>query len=186
MSDNPIGSESTADIAERVVPYVVSSGSVSGDAYASTLTTSGNRSTGSAELSTPAGPRNRSSVAKPTSKAKHKCYALFSACVDDLARALDHRDDFFLRNNALEQLKDTLSRLWSVRSEREEAFKEIVNLLQGVFAMRSVEDFAAEKLVCLKRVFEQIRDETVFDDDFANEVTVELLKGGIDVFREIE
>ncbi|MFO7901633.1 MAG: hypothetical protein R6U98_03140 [Pirellulaceae bacterium] len=117
---------------------------------------------------------------------KHACHALFTASVDNLDRALDHRANFFLRNNALEQLKDTLSELWKVRSQREEPFAEIVNMLQGVFAQRSVEDFTNDELVVLRSVFLRLRDESVYDDDFANEITVDLLNGGIDAFRELE
>jgi hypothetical protein len=119
-------------------------------------------------------------------KVKHACYALFSACVDDLDRALDHQGEFFLRNNALEQLKDTLSELWNARSQREEPFAEIVNMLQGVFEQRTVEDFTTAELACLRSVFVRLRDESIYDDDFANDMTVELLNGGVDAFRELE
>ena len=117
---------------------------------------------------------------------KHACYALFSACIDNLDRALEHDEDFFLRNNAIEQLKDTLSELWKVRSQREEQFGELINVLQGTFTQRNVEEFTAEQLDCLRSAFGRLRDEPVYDDDFANAITVELLNGGIDAFRGIE
>lgn len=175
-----------AAIAPRNGPSVVAGGSVSGDAYTSTLATSGNRSTGAPDPTFSCGTRSASRVPKVLPKAKHACYALFSACVDNLDRALDHDEDFFLRNNALEQLKDTLSELWGIRSQREEPFAEIVNMLQGIFAQRTVEDFTTDELVCLRSVFMRIRDESAYDDNFANEITVELLNGGIDAFRELE
>ena len=186
MSDYSIGSESTAGIARRNGPSVVAGGSVSGDAYTSTLTTSGNRSTGAAEPPVSREKRSASRVPKVLPKVKHACYAMFSACVDNLDRALDHHEEFFLRNNSLEQLKDTLSELWSVRTQREEPFAEIVNLLQGIFAQRTVENFTTDDLGCLRSVFVRLRDESVYDDDFANEITIELLIGGIDAFRELE
>ena len=186
MSDNSIGSESTAAIAQRNDPRVVAGGSVSGDAHTSTLATSGNRSTGAAELPVSRGKRTASRSPRVLPKAKHASYALLSACIDNLDRARDHQEEFFLRNNALEQLKDTLSELWSLRSQREEPFAEIVNMLQAIFAQRTVENFTADDLTCLRSVFFRLREESVYSDVFANEITVELLNGGIDAFRELE
>lgn len=186
MSDNSSGSETIAAITPRNGPSVVASGSVSGDAYTSTLATSGNRSTGAPDPPFSRGTRPASRVSKVLPKVKHACYALFSTCIDNLDRALDHNEDFFLRNNALEQLKDTLSELWKVRSQREEQFGELMNVLQGVFVERIVEDFTIEQLSCFRSVFGRLRDEAIYDDDFANAITLELLNGGIDAFRGIE
>ena len=59
-------------------------------------------------------------------------------------------------------------------------------MLQGVFAKRGVEQFTAEQLTCVRRVCDRLAQEPEYDDDFANAITIELLKGGLDVFREIE
>lgn len=186
MTDNARGSESTATIARRNGPCVVTGGSVSGDTYTATLATAGSRSTGTAELPLPRGKRSTSQASKVLPKVKHACYALLSTCIENLDRALDHDEDFFLRNNSLEQLKDTLSELWKVRSQREEQFGELINVLQGVFVQRNVEDFTAEQLNCLRSVFGRLREEPVYNDHFANAITLELLNGGIDAFRGIE
>lgn len=186
MSDYSIGSEASAGFARRNGANVVASGTVSGDAYAPALATAGNRSTGAAELPVSRGKRTASRSPRVVPKAKHASYALFSACNDNLDRALDHQEEFILRNNALEQLKDGLSELWSLRSQREEPFAEIVNMIQAIFAQRTVENFTADDLACLRRVFVRLRDESVYSDVFANEITVELLNGGIDAFRELE
>ncbi len=186
MNEYSTGSESTAIIAKRNGPSVATGGSVSGEAYTSTLTTAGTRSTGAAELHLPHGKRSRRRVAKVLPKVKHACYALFRSCIENLDRAIDHDEDFFLRNNAIEQLKDSLSDLWEVRSQREEQFGELINVLQGVFAQRNVENFVVEQLVCLRSVFRRLGEEPVYYDDFANAITVEMLNGGIDAFRGIE
>lgn len=186
MKDDSTGSESTSTIARRNGPSVVASGSVSGDAYTATLATAGSRSTGVAEPTLPRGQRSASQFPKVLPKVKHACYAFFSACIDDLDRAIDHNEDFFLRSNSLEQLKDTLSELWKVRSQREEQFSELINVLQGVFVQRNVEDFTTEQLKCLRSVFGRIREQPDYDDDFASSITVELLNGGVDAFRGIE
>ena len=83
-------------------------------------------------------------------------------------------------------MKDSLSELWKVRSQREEQFAELMNLLQGAFVQRNVEDFTAEQLRCFRSVFARLRDEATYDDEFANAITVELINGGIDAFRGIE
>ena len=114
------------------------------------------------------------------------CHALFAAGVDYLDRAVDQNEEFFPRDKALEQLRGILAELWSKRIEREEAFAEIVNMLQAVFVQRRVEDFSAEQLGTLRIVFAKLCDTTSFDDDFANTLTFELMNGGIDAFREFE
>jgi hypothetical protein len=186
MNDDSTGSQSAPTVSPRHDPSIVSSGSVSGDAYAPTLATAGTRSTGATSLQPVRAKRSASQAPKVVPKVKHACYAFFNACRDNLDRALDHDEEFFLRNNALEQVKDTLTELWGVRSQREEQFGEVVNMLQGIFAQRTVEDFTTHELHCLRSVFARLCDEPVYDDDIANEITVELLNGGIDAFREIE
>ena len=106
--------------------------------------------------------------------------------MDNLNRALDHDTDFFLRNNAIEHLKDSLADLWEIRSKREEQFAEAINMLQGVFAERTVEEFTSDQLSCLRSVFDKLCQDSVYDDDAINAITLELLNGGLDVFRGIE
>ena len=186
MSDDSTGSGSTGIVARSNGPSIVEGVSVSGDAYTATLATSGTRSTGAAESPVPRGRPPSPQVPKVLPKVKHKCYALFSTCIDNLDRAIDSDENVFLRYNAIEQVKDTLSELWKVRLQREEQFGELINVLQGAFAQRTVEDFTAEQLDCLRVGFRRLREEPVYDDSFANAVTLELLSGGIDAFRAIE
>lgn len=186
MNSTSTGSESAESVQRPAEPRIVRGGSFSGDAYTPTLTTPGTRSTGETSLEPVRSKRTPARVQKVTPKVKHTCFALFTACIDNIDRALDHNEDLFLRSNALDQLKDTLSELWNVRSKREEQFAEIVNMLQGIFAQRTVEDFTTNELDVLRLMLRQLRDEGVYDDDFVNAITVDLLNGGIDVFREIE
>ena len=162
-------------------------GTASGDKYTPTLSTSGTLSTGSAGQAAQRGQHKASLATHVHPKHKHASHALFVSCIESLDRALDNSADFFLRNNSLEQLKDTLSELWSMRALREENFAELVNMLQGVLLEMDVEDFADEQLHAIRAAFQRIAQEKEsFDDDFANLVTLELLKGGVDVFREID
>lgn len=176
----------TAYPVDKPSPQVVAGVSVSGDPYAPALATAGSRSTGVGTSEVSGSRSARPGAQRVFPKTKHRCRAILDAAVGCLDRALDHRDDFFLRNNALEQLGDFLRELWDLRAEREEPFAEIVNMLQLIFARRSVEDFTPEQLACLREVFDELQGEALYTDEFANAITTHLLQGGVDAFRGIE
>jgi hypothetical protein len=100
--------------------------------------------------------------------------------------AIENDREFFIRNNELEQVKDGLADLWTLRSGREPAFAEVVNMLQCVFANRNVEDFTSAQMAVLRDVFLRLCAESVVDDDFVNSISFELLRGDVDIFRELE
>ncbi|HAW32798.1 MAG TPA: hypothetical protein DCY03_32610 [Planctomycetaceae bacterium] len=188
MQDDSTGSElyPVVEALNSNRSFVISSsGSVSGDAYAPDLITSGNRSTGSNPLTTSHGVKQYGKTKKVLPKLKHKCFAQLATCVDNLNRAIDNEEEFYVRNNALEQLRKTLAELWEIRSGREENFAAIVNMLQGIFEKKEVEYFTTENLKCLLQVFERFRDEVNYDDNFVGDITITLFNGGIDAFEEI-
>lgn len=164
---------------------VVAGVGASGGNWSPTLETAGTRSTGAAaDRSTR--PRHVRVLPKAVEpKARHATRTLLANCIEHLYCAKDNRSDFFLRNNALEEVRDCLRELWSMRSGREEAFAEIINLLQSVFAQRTVELFEEGQLDALLSAFERLYDAGVVDDDVANDISMELLNGGVDVFREL-
>lgn len=170
----------------RTSPGLVAADLVSGDKHTPTLSTSGTRATGSAPQLATRGSRPSTRAATADSKSRQEARVLFQSCLANVDRALDHAHDFFLRNNALEHAKDSLCELWNLRSRREEPFGEIVNLLQVAFLERDAESFPDHQLAALRHVFERLADATELDDELANSVTVELLQGGIDVFRELD
>ncbi len=160
-------------------------GSVSGEHYSPALQTSGTMSTGSTALHTSARGTRCSPLLEIAPRIKHRIHALLDACITNLDQANDNSEDFFLRNNSLGRVRDSLADLWSVRSKREEQYAEVINMLQCVFLGKPVEEFSGRQIDALRRVFVKLRDEPDFDDEAANEVTAELLKGGVDVFREL-
>lgn len=119
-------------------------------------------------------------------KVRHAVRALYATCLDCLDRAESQSDNFFARNAALEQLRDSLAQLWEMRRSHEEQFAEVINMLQCLFADRRVEDFQDQHLAAMRSVFERLRTEYAVDDQLANDLTRILLQGGLDVFREIE
>jgi hypothetical protein len=107
--------------------------------------------------------------------------------VENLDRAVDCQAEFFLKCNAMEQVNDALAQLWELRDKRqEEEFGEVVNLLQNVLAGRNVDGFTPEHLRLLRDVFVRLRNEAAWDEAIANDITLDLLKGGIDAFRELD
>ena len=158
----------------------------SGEKHSPTLDTSGTRSTGVDAHEPVTHERRQAMQPSVAPRIRHRTHALFTSCLENLDRALDNEADFFLKNNSLEQLKDSLAELWHVRLKREEQFAEVINMLQAIFVGRNVETFDIKQLALLRSVLVRLRDEPMYDDDFANAVTRELLKGGIDVFRELD
>ncbi len=185
MSSDSTGSGIASPKNGHVSQGVVAGGTVSGDAYAPTLETSGTRSTGAASRPTSRTSKSLQRGPAVLPKVRHRCHALLVACIDSLDRAVDYEADFFLRNNAIEQLKDSLADLWEMRSKREEQFAEVINILQGVFVDRNVEEFTTDQLACLRSAFDRLRQGSVYDDDSINAMTIGLLNGGLDVFRGI-
>lgn len=161
------------------------SGTTSGEPFAPGLLTSGSRATGrDSRESTGAKQAHRRRQVLP--KARHAVRALYATCLDCLERAESQSDNFFARNAALEQLRDSLTELWDMRQLHEEQFAEVINMLQCLFADRRVEDFHANHLEAMRAVFDRLRTEFEVDDQLANDLTRVLLQGGLDVFRELE
>lgn len=171
--------------AGRRVELVATGQGQSGDAYTLGLETGGARSTGIASDDRPIA-ASRPAAKAVAARVIHSCRALFAECVDNLGRAIDCNADFFLRNSAVEHVKDSLGLLWSKRAEREGQFAEIVNALQTTFLNRKVEDFSEVQLQCLLSIFEKLMHENQFDDEFTVSIVTDLLNGDVDVFREID
>ena len=176
---------SVAEATERDRHRIAVGASVSGEPYSPTLETSGTRATGAPTAPSSARVSKRASGLSVAPRIRHRINAFFECCIKDLDLASDNSAHFFLRNNCLARVRDSLADLWSVRSKREEQFSEVINMLQCVFVGRPVEEFVDTQIDAIRCVFVRLRDEPVFDDEMANEVTADLLKGGVDVFREL-
>ncbi len=183
MNDN--STDSSATTGKRESGDLLCDSTVSGDQYATSLLTSGRRSTGSNFLVSPRQANSRPRQKNVSVQARQASRALFNSCIDSLDRALTLEDEFFQRNNAIEQFRDTLATLWDQRDRWQEAFAELINMLQGILAKCSVEDFDTNQLICVRAAVQALRDAEEIDDAFANQVTKDLLRGGLDVFREL-
>jgi hypothetical protein len=186
--DNSTGSEIGLQTPRPSPVGGVTSETVSGDRYAPGLITSGSKSTGASESTFESNKRRPSQQPKLTPQTKQRCYALFSACIDSLNRALDNdaATSIVLRSTSIGQFRDTMAELWQLRAAREEQFAELINMIEGLIVERRAEDVTDDELTALRTACEQMRDEPTFSDAFANDVTVELLKSGAHVFREMD
>lgn len=160
-------------------------GSVSGDAYAPTITTAGSRATGKGDNSS-AAVRGRD---EPTRRGPHR--AALSRCrllVEAARRELDSaikEDDAILRSNAINAVRQSLARLWSMRKQREEPFGDVINELQTYLDETPDDELSNEQLVVLGNALERLANEQVVDDHVAAEITLLMLRGGVNVFQDL-
>ena len=66
-----------------------------------------------------------------------------------------------------------------------EAFEEMINVLQIALCVESPEALAPGQLDAIWSVLVKMHDDPDVDDQTANDLTQELIEGGVDVFREI-
>lgn len=163
----------------------ISRGEVSGEPYSPTIRTSGSRSTGVDTPKVHKGGDLSTHAPLVAPGLRQICRAYYDKCIASLDAASAEFDDFFVRNNAIEEFRDTLTQLWRIRRQRESQFAEIINVLQGLLNGKESESFTVDDLHCLTDAVQALSREPVLDDEAANAVTRILLKGGFDVFGPI-
>ena len=119
-------------------------------------------------------------------RVRHKLRALVDSCLDGIDRVIDTVQEPILRANSYNQLKRSLAGLWQLRNWMTEDFGEIVNMIEMLLVEREATHFSELQFETIRSVLLQVRDAESFDEDFANKLTVELMRGGLDAFREIE
>lgn len=158
----------------------------SGDAKSPTLKTYGSSSTGAASYgSTPAG-KSPTLGHRTNPVALRECRRLLDASINDIDKAIDLSEEFFLRCNALSEAKDRIQRLWSIRKQREPAFAAIVNGLQILLAGQSLEEFTTGQLEAMRVVLESLREEESLDDQDVKKLHMHLIRNGCNVFRGLQ
>ncbi len=158
---------------------------VSGDIYAPTITTAGSRATGKGDH-TDAAVRRREELGqrRPHRAALNRCRLLVEAARQDLSGAIEE-DDVILRSNLINAVRQTLAQLWSMRKQREEPFGDVINDLQTYLDETPDEDLPNERLIVLNNALERFANEQVVDDHVAVDLTVLLLRGGVNVFQDL-
>lgn len=122
----------------------------------------------------------------PKASVRQTMRVLIRVCEQSLERLIDNADDPILRSNSFGQLKNRLHDLWDLRSEWDQPYAELVNMLEGLVSHRTAESFSIEQLETLRAVMWRIEATDDVDDQFNDAITMELIQGGLDVFREIE
>lgn len=122
----------------------------------------------------------------PRPSTRHRFSSILQTCCDELKLAADQELEFYARNNALARVAEGFDVLWEIRNEFGDSFAALVNSIQSVFYGRDVEDFTSEQVLALLRVCEMASVCDDFDDSTLIQLTRELVRGKLDVFREIE
>ena len=109
------------------------------------------------------------------------------ACLDELERIRTCGDDPILKGNSLAEAKNHLQALWELveGNPDSQAFEEMINVLQVALLRREPRGPSPSQLDAIWSVLVKMNDDPDVDDQAANDLTQELIEGGIDVFREI-
>ena len=170
--------------AQLALPY----GSVSGDPLTPGIETPGSQCTGEGN-----GRSARAPVSRPPSsrripeRALRKRRLCLKACLDELERIRNGSDDPILKGNSLADARNHLQALWErvEGNPDSEAFEEMINVLQVALCVENPQSLATAQLNAICSVLVKMHDDPDLDDQEANDLTQELIKGGVDVFREI-
>jgi hypothetical protein len=110
-----------------------------------------------------------------------------SACLHELERVRRSGEDPVLKGNSLADAKSHLQALWELVEGNADshAFEEMINVLQVALFVESPQAITASQLDVVCSVLVKMNDDPDVDDQAANDLTQELIKGGVDVFREI-
>ncbi len=173
--------------AEKSIP--LAQATVSGERWIPGIDTPGSYSTGESTRrhgGTPTPKAQISSRRVPERALRKRRYCL-KACLDELERVRKERDDPILRGNALADAKGHLQALWELLEgvPDAEALEEMVNVLQIALCLDGPEPPPIEQLDAISSVLAKMHDDPDVSDQIANELTQELIEGGVDVFREI-
>ena len=102
----------------------------------------------------------------------------------NLSSALDE-DDAILRSNSINAVRQTLAQLWAMRKQREEPFGDVINDLQTYLDETPDDELPNKRLVVLDNALERLTNEQVVDDHVAAEITLLMLRGGVNVFQDL-
>ena len=118
----------------------------SGERYASTLRSAGNRATGTLLEEASAGTSRAEVRKRAQRKADKSIYWASEQCLSALEGAMANYENFAARMNSLYSAGEALQRVWQAAADREDCFKEIVNLLQGLLLGKKPERFVADQI----------------------------------------
>jgi hypothetical protein len=163
---------------------------VSGDRWAPGIETQGGQSTGADNRRPGGAPASRAQVTprRVSDRTVRGRRLHLKACLDELERARNNSDDPILKSNSLADAKGHLEALWTLLEGNPDsaAFEEMINVLQIALCTEGLETLAPSHLDALQSVVAKMHDDPDLGDQAANDLTQELIEGGIDVFREIE
>ena len=95
--------------------------------------------------------------------------------------------DAIHKGNSVAEVRGHLQALWELveGNPDSEAIEEMVNVLQIALCVEGPDALTSSQLDAVQSVLAKMCDDPDLDDDAANDLTQELIGGGVDVFREI-
>ena len=163
--------------------------SVSGDPCAPGTETPGGRSTGEGGRRFVGMPGSKPPVSsrRVPDRTVRRRRLYLKACLDELERVRNSGGDPVFKGNSLADVRNHLQALWVEveGSPQSEAFEEMINVLQIAISVDSPEVITPRQVDAIWSVLAKMHDDPDLDDRAANDLTQELIKGGVDVFREI-
>ena len=122
----------------------------------------------------------------PDGRCKNDGFAL-RRVFEELERIRSGGEDPILKANSLDAVKSHLQALWELveGNPDSEAFEEMVNVLQIAVCVECPEALTQSQVDAIWSVLVKMNDDPDVNDQAANDLTQELIEGGVDVFREI-
>jgi hypothetical protein len=162
-------------------------GSRSGGTGAPNIETAGSRSTGEKRHNETPRVTNASRLRRMAARTLHRRRASLGTCLTDLDRIQNLGDDPIAKSNYIADIQKHLRSLWDdVEGDSDsEGFEEIVNALRVAFADDDPRSLSEDQLGALRSAIIAVYEEPDVDDALANDLSAELLRHGIDIFREL-
>jgi hypothetical protein len=187
-SDSTGGNISLGHDVAAEIPLV--RGSFSGGPKAPGIETPGTRLTGEnvRDLKGPVSLDRSTSRRSVSERTLRRRRIQLKACLEELERARTNAEDVILRSNAMDDARRYLEVLWEqVKDNPDSApFEEMINILQIALCPEELEVLTVSQMDALRSVLTKMHEDPDLNDQTANDLTQELMEGGIDVFRGIE
>lgn len=128
---------------------------LSGAIHTDTLNSAGDWATGSERLPFVLNYPNNQKLYNKKSNINTKIRLIFNSCIAAVDEAIENYSDFILRENAIDDLRQGLLRLWDIRNEREKYFSNFINTLNIILLRDEDDELTINHLNGIRRVLNE-------------------------------
>jgi len=129
---------------------------LSGTGHTGTLNSSGDLATGAIiEGYFPFNYKENKRLNLKTSNINTKIQLTFKTCIEAVVEAIENYSDIISRENAIDDLRAGLLRLWEKRKEREKYFANLINTLNIILLKDEEEELNIDQLKGIKNVIKE-------------------------------